>query len=36
LRDAVKAEFTRIHALFGDYQSALQKAYPKPEIAEPK
>lgn len=36
LRDAVKTEFTRIHALFGEYQAALQKAYPKPEIAEPK
>jgi metal-dependent amidase/aminoacylase/carboxypeptidase family protein len=36
LRDAVKKEFTRIQALFGDYQKALEKAYPKPEIAEPK
>jgi amidohydrolase len=36
LREAVKTEFTRIQALFGDYQKALQKAYPKPEIAEPK
>jgi amidohydrolase len=36
LREAVKSEFTRIQALFGDYQSALKKAYPKPEIAEPK
>jgi amidohydrolase len=36
LRDAVKTEFTRIQALFGEYQTALQKAYPKPEIAEPK
>ena len=36
LRDAVKTEFTRIQGLFGEYQSALQKAYPKPEIAEPK
>jgi amidohydrolase len=36
LREAVNKEFTRIQALFGDYQSALQKAYPKPEIAEPK
>jgi hypothetical protein len=32
----VKTEFTHIRALFGEYQSALQKAYPKPEIAEPK
>ena len=36
MREAVKKEFTHIRALFGEYQSALQKAYPKPEIAEPK
>ena len=36
MREAVKTEFTSIQALFGEYQSALQKAYPKPEIAEPK
>lgn len=36
LRDAVKTEFTRIHSLFGDYQEALKKSYPRPEIAEPK
>jgi len=36
LRDAVKTEFTRIQGLFGEYQTALAKAYPKPEIAEPK
>jgi metal-dependent amidase/aminoacylase/carboxypeptidase family protein len=36
LRESVKAEFTRIQALFGDYQGALQKAYPKPEVPEPK
>jgi amidohydrolase len=36
LRDAVKTEFTRIQSLFGEYQIALQKAYPKPQIAEPK
>ena len=36
LRDTVKTEFTRIQGLFGDYQRALEKAYPKPEIAEPK
>ena len=36
LRDAAKKEFARIQALFGDYQKALEKAYPKPEIAEPK
>ena len=36
LREAVKTEFTRIQGLFGEYQTALEKAYPKPEIAEPK
>jgi len=36
LRDGVKAEFTRIHALFGEYQDALAKAYPKPEVSEGK
>jgi hypothetical protein len=36
LRETVKTEFTRIQALFGEYQSALQKAYPKPEVPEPK
>jgi amidohydrolase len=36
LRDAVKTEFTRIQSLFGEYQTALQKAYPKPQVAEPK
>jgi amidohydrolase len=36
LREAVKTEFTRIQALFGEYQTALQKAYPRPEVAEPK
>ncbi len=36
LREAVKTEFTRIQALFGEYQKALQKAYPKPEVPEPK
>jgi amidohydrolase len=36
MRDAVKTEFTRTQALFGEYQNALRKAYPKPEIAEPK
>jgi len=36
MRDAVKTEFTHIQALFGEYQDALKKAYPKPEIAEPK
>ena len=36
LRGAVKTEFTRIHELFGEYQAALQKAYPKPEVSESK
>jgi amidohydrolase len=36
LRESVKSEFTRIQALFGEYQGALQKAYPKPEVPEPK
>lgn len=36
LREAVNKEFTRIQGLFGEYQTALEKAYPKPEIAEPK
>jgi hypothetical protein len=36
LREAVKKEFTRIHALFGEYQAALAKAYPKPQVSEGK
>jgi len=36
LRAAVKTEFTRIQGLFGEYQTALEKVYPKPEIAEPE
>jgi len=35
-RAAVKKEFTTIHALFGEYHAALEKSYPKPEIAGPK
>jgi amidohydrolase len=35
-RAAVKKEFTTIQALFGEYQAALEKSYPKPEIAGPK
>jgi amidohydrolase len=35
-RAAVKKEFTNIQALFGEYQAALEKSYPKPEIAGPK
>jgi amidohydrolase len=36
LREAVKTEFTRLHALFGEYQNALKKAYPKPEVPDPR
>lgn len=36
LREAVKTEFGKIHALFGEYQAALGKAYPKPDVPEPK
>jgi metal-dependent amidase/aminoacylase/carboxypeptidase family protein len=36
LCESVKTEFMRIQALFGEYQDALQKAYPKPEVPEPK
>jgi amidohydrolase len=35
-RQAVTTEFTRIKALFAEYQAALQKAYPQPEVPEPK
>ncbi|HEY6937948.1 MAG TPA: peptidase dimerization domain-containing protein [Terriglobales bacterium] len=35
-RQAVTTEFTRIKALFAEYQAALQKAYPQPTVAEPK
>ena len=35
-RDAVKAEFSRIHTLFGEYQKALEKAYPVPQIPDPQ
>ncbi|MGC1106717.1 MAG: peptidase dimerization domain-containing protein [Candidatus Acidiferrales bacterium] len=36
LRSAVKTEFTRVQALFAEYQKDLQKAYPQPEVPEPK
>lgn len=36
LREAVKREFARIQTLFGEYRGALQKAYPEPEVPEPK
>jgi hypothetical protein len=35
-RDAVKTEFTRIHTLFGEYQKALEKAYPVPQVPDPQ
>jgi hypothetical protein len=35
-REMVKTEFGRIRTLFGEYQKALEKAYPKPEVPEPK
>jgi amidohydrolase len=35
-REMVKTEFGRIHKLFGEYQKALEKAYPKPEVPDPK
>jgi metal-dependent amidase/aminoacylase/carboxypeptidase family protein len=35
-RDTVKTEFARIHTLFGEYQQALEKAYPKPQVPDPK
>ena len=34
-RAAVKREFDGIHALFGEYQSGLRKAYPVPKVPEP-
>lgn len=36
LREAVKTEFGKIHALFAEYQATLAKAYPEPEVPEPK
>ncbi|HKW87150.1 MAG TPA: peptidase dimerization domain-containing protein [Candidatus Acidoferrales bacterium] len=36
LREAVKTEFSTLHALFAEYQAALEKAYPKPDVPEPK
>ena len=35
-RAAVKREFDGIHALFGEYQAALRKAYPVPNVPDPK
>lgn len=36
LRKAVKTEFSRIQALFAEYQKDLQKAYPQPQVPEPR
>ena len=36
LRKAVGTEFTRVQQLFAEYQKDLQKAYPQPEVPEPK
>lgn len=35
-RAAVKREFDGIHALFGEYQEALKKAYPVPTVPDAK
>ncbi|HMD33197.1 MAG TPA: peptidase dimerization domain-containing protein [Candidatus Acidoferrales bacterium] len=35
-RDAVKTEFAGIHTLFGEYQKALEKAYPVPQVPDPQ
>ena len=35
-RAAVKREFDGIHALFGEYQEALQKVYPRPNVPDPR
>ncbi|MFN8570879.1 MAG: peptidase dimerization domain-containing protein [Gemmatimonadaceae bacterium] len=35
-RAAVKREFDGIHALFGEYQAALRKAYPSPKVMDPQ
>jgi len=35
-RDAVKTEFTRIRTLFDEYQKALEKAYPLPQVPDPQ
>lgn len=36
LRSAVKTEFSGLKSLFGQYQSALEKAYPVPQVPDPK
>ena len=35
-RAAVRREFDGIHALFGEYQAALRKAYPVPKVPDPR
>ena len=35
-RAAVKREFDGIHALFGEYQEALKKVYPRPNVPDPR
>ena len=35
-RAAVQQEFKGIQALFGEYQEALKKVYPLPNVPEPK
>ncbi len=35
-RAAVKREFSGIHALFGEYQEALGKVYPRPNVPDPR
>ena len=35
-REAVKTEFARIHTFFGEYQKALEKAYPLPQVPDPQ
>jgi hypothetical protein len=32
----VKTEFARIHTFFGEYQKALEKAYPLPQVPDPQ
>ncbi len=34
LREAVNKEFGRLQSLYKEYQAALQKAYPKPQVSE--
>ena len=34
LRETVNKEFGRLQSLYKEYQAALQKAYPKPQVSE--